>query len=126
LYFLVRGEVEVSKRDAEGQVHILAHLSSGTLLGELAWIMGTPCTASLVIRQEAQVVQLDGATLNQQLQARSPGAFKLGMALLRLLAGRLMRMNEQFLELQTKTTEFSHKKGEIERLRERIVHDWSF
>jgi CRP-like cAMP-binding protein len=88
--------------------------------------MGTPCTASLVIRQEAQVVQLDGATLNQQLQARSPGAFKLGMALLRLLAGRLMRMNEQFLELQTKTTEFSHKKGEIERLRERIVHDWSF
>jgi SulP family sulfate permease len=126
LYFLVSGEVEVTKRDAEGQAHRLAQLSSGTLLGELAWIMGTPCTASVVVRQQAQVVQLDGATLGKQLQARSPGAFKLGVALLRLLASRLMRMNEQFLALDPKTNSISHKKSEIERLRERILHDWSF
>ena len=63
-------------------------------------------------------------SLTRQLQERSPGAFKLGVALLRLLAGRLLRMNEQFLELQSKTE--GHQKSEIERLRERILHDWSF
>jgi SulP family sulfate permease len=126
VYFLLSGEVEITKKDAEGHAHVLAHFSKGTLLGELAWIMGTPCTASMQVRQEAQVICLDAETLNEQLQARSPGAFKLGITLLRLLAGRLMRMNDQFLQLQTKTNGIGHKKSEIERLRERILQDWSF
>lgn len=124
LYFLVSGEVEVMKKGRDGRPHVLAHLSGGTLLGELSWIMGTPCGASLKARQKTLVVRLDGATLTRQLQERSPGVFKLGMALLKLLASRLMRMNDQFLELQTKTD--GHKKSEIERLRERILNDWSF
>lgn len=124
LYFLLSGEVEVTKKDANGRAHVLAHLSSGTLLGELSWIMGTPCGASLEARQETLTVRLDGATLTRQLQDRSPGAFKLGLSLLKLLASRLMRMNDQFLALQTKNN--GHKKSEIERLRERILNDWSF
>jgi CRP-like cAMP-binding protein len=88
--------------------------------------MGTPCTANIEVRQEALVVRLDGDTLTQQLQARSLGAFKLSVALLKLLASRLMRMNDQFLELQTQTNGNGSKKSEIERLRERILHDWSF
>lgn len=126
LYFLVQGEVAVSKRGAEGAAHVLAHLSDGTLLGELSWIMGSPCTANIEVQQEALVIQLNGETLTRQLQSRSPGAFKLGIALLRLLAGRLLRMNDQFLALQTQTNGNGRKKGEIERLRERMLHDWSF
>lgn len=126
LYFLVSGEVEISKKDPAGHRQELARLGSGTLLGELSWIMGTPCTANIEVRQEAFVVQLDGNILTQQLQARSLGAFKLGVTLLRLLAGRLIRMNDQFLELQTKTNGNGSKKSEIERLRERILQDWSF
>jgi CRP-like cAMP-binding protein len=126
LYFLVSGEVGISKKDHEGRPHELARLGSGTLLGELSWIMGTPCTANIEVRQAALVVQLDGDTLTQQLQARSLGAFKLGVTLLRLLASRLIRMNDQFLELQTQTNGNGSKKSEIERLRERILHDWSF
>lgn len=124
LYFLLSGEVEVTKKDAHGRAHALAQLSSGALLGELSWIMGTPCGASLEARQETLAVCLDGTSLTRQLQDRSPGAFKLSLALLKLLASRLLRMNDQFLALQTKTT--GHKKSEIERLRERILNDWSF
>jgi CRP-like cAMP-binding protein len=126
LYFLVSGEVEISKKDSEGVSHVLAHLNQGTLLGELSWIMGTPCSVNIEVLQEVLAIRLDGHTLTQQLQAHSPGAFKLGVALLRLLAGRLMQMNDQFLNLRTKTNGNGHKKGEIERLRERILHDWSF
>jgi CRP-like cAMP-binding protein len=124
LYFLINGEVEVTKKDHNGRAHVLARLSGGTLLGELAWIMGTPCGTSLQARQETLMVQLDGSILTQELQERSPGAFKLGMALLKLLASRLVRMNEQFLELQIKAG--GPQKSEIERLRERVLHDWSF
>ena len=124
LYFLVSGEVEVTKRDRSGQAHVLSQLSGGTLLGELSWITDAPYGASVQARQEALAVCLDGATLSRQLQQRSPGAFKLGVALLRLLASRLVRMNEQVVELHTKAN--GHKKSEIERLRERILHDWSF
>jgi CRP-like cAMP-binding protein len=126
LYFLVSGEVAISKTDPDGRSQELARLGGGTLLGELSWIMDTPCSTSMEVRQEAFVVRLDGDTLTRQLQTRSPGAFKLSVALLKLLASRLMRMNDQFLELQTKANGNGHKKGEIERLRERILHDWSF
>lgn len=126
LYCLVSGEAEVSKTDRLGRSHPLARLGSGTLIGELSWIMDTPCAASVQARQECAVIRLDGQTLTKQLHERSPGAFKLGVALLRLLAGRLMHMNDQFLEIQTTTHPVEQQKSEIERLRERILHDWSF
>ncbi|MGE0684015.1 MAG: cyclic nucleotide-binding domain-containing protein [Candidatus Binatia bacterium] len=126
LYFLVSGEIEVLKKGTDGDTHVLASLTNGALLGELSWIMGTPCTASLKARKETSVILLTGNILTQQLQERSPGAFKLSIALLRLLAGRLMRMNDQFLESQAKPNGNGNKKSEIERLRERILHDWSF
>jgi CRP-like cAMP-binding protein len=126
LYFLLSGEVEIAKKDADGQSHVLARLSGGTLLGELAWVMHTPCTTTIKVLQETSAIRLNGASLAQQMQERSPGAFQLSLALLRLLAGRLLRMNDQFLELQTKANGNGHKKGEIERLRERILQDWSF
>lgn len=126
LYFLIKGEVEVLKKGADGGVHVLANLTSGALLGELSWIMGTACTTSLRARKDTSVILLNGSTLTQQLQERSPGAFKLSIALLRLLASRLIRMNDQFLESQTKPNGNENKKSEIERLRERILQDWSF
>jgi CRP-like cAMP-binding protein len=126
LHFLISGEVEVSKKDPAGHTHTLANLRGGALVGELSWIMGTPCTANLKTIQHTVTVRLNGDALNRRLQERSPGAFKLSVALLRLLASRLLRMNDQFLELQTKTTGNGHKKSEIERLRERILQDWSF
>jgi len=49
---------------------------------------------------------------------------KFNTALLKLLASRLTRMNEQILESQVQLD--TQKKGEIERLRERILRDWSF
>lgn len=126
LYFLVHGEVEVSKKDLTGNAHVLATLSDGALLGELSWIMGAPCTASLKALKETFIVRLDGKALSKQLKERSPGAFKLSIALLRLLASRLVRMNNQFLEAQTRPNSGGNKKSEIERLRERILQDWSF
>jgi CRP/FNR family transcriptional regulator, cyclic AMP receptor protein len=126
LYFLTSGEVEVLKKGADGDTHVLASLTNGALLGELSWIMGTPCTASLKARKDTSVILLNGCTLTKQLQEHSPGAFKLSIALLRLLAGRLMRMNDQFLKSQAKPNSNGNKKSEIERLRERILQDWSF
>jgi CRP-like cAMP-binding protein len=126
LYFIISGEVEVLKKGADGNTHVLASLTTGALLGELSWIMGTPCTTSLKACKETSVILLNGNSLTKQLQEHSPGAFKLSIALLRLLASRLLRMNDQFLESQAKPNSKGNKKSEIERLRERILQDWSF
>ncbi len=128
LYFLLSGEVEIVKKDPDRQPHVLARLGSGTLLGELAWVLQTPCTTTIKVLQATSAIQLNGVALTQQLQERSPIAFKLNTALLQLLASRLLRMNDQFLALQTKANGNGngHKKSEIERLRERILQDWSF
>ena len=124
LYFVVSGQVEVGKKGQDGASRAITQLSEGALLGELSWITGAPYSASVQVTQDAVVVCLDGAELTQQLQKNAAGAPKFNTALLRLLAGRLMRMNEQVLEWQAKLD--GQKKGEIERLRERILRDWSF
>jgi CRP-like cAMP-binding protein len=124
LYFVVSGQVEVSKKAKNGGTHALTQLSDGALLGELSWITGASYGASVQAKQETVVIRLDGTDLARQLQKNSAGAGKFSAALLKLLAGRLTRMNEQVLESQAKLDD--QKTGEIERLRERILRDWSF
>ena len=124
LYFVVDGQVEISKRAKNGESYVITQLSDGALLGELSWITGTSYGASVQTKQETVVIRLDGAELTRQLQKNSAGAQKFHVALLKLLAGRLTRMNEQVLESQAKLDD--QKTGEIERLRERILRDWSF
>jgi len=126
LYFLFHGEVEVTKKDDTGNAHVLATVGDGALLGELSWLTGAPCSASLKVLKDTFTVRLNGEALSKQLQERSPGAFKLSVSLLRLLASRLVRLNDQFLESQARPNGNGNKKSEIERLRERILQDWSF
>ncbi len=124
LYFVVSGQVEISKKGKDGAPHVITQLNDGALLGELSWITGAAYGASVQAKQETVVIRLDGPDLAQQLQKNSAGAEKFSAALLKLLAGRLTRMNEQVLESQAKLDD--QKTGEIEQLRERILRDWSF
>jgi hypothetical protein len=75
-------------------------------------------------KQETVVIRLDGGHVTRQSHNNSAAARKFTAALLKMLAGRLMHMNEQVLDLQVNLE--GQKKGEIERLRERILRDWSF
>jgi CRP-like cAMP-binding protein len=40
LYFVVSGQVEISKKGKDGEVRVITQLGDGTLLGELSWITG--------------------------------------------------------------------------------------
>ena len=124
LYFVVSGQVEISKKGKDGEVRVITQLGDGTLLGELSWITGASYSASVQAKQETVVVRLDGTELTRQFQQHSVGVRKFNTALLKLLASRLTRMNEQILESQVQLD--TQKKGEIERLRERILREWSF
>jgi CRP-like cAMP-binding protein len=124
LYFVVSGQVEVSKKGRDGTPYVITQLGDGALLGELSWITGSQYGASVQSTQDTVVIRLDGREVSRQLQKNFIGAIKFHTALLKLLAGRLSRMNEQVLESQIQLD--TQKKGEIERLRERILRDWSF
>ena len=124
LYFIVSGQVEISKKGKDGEIRVITQLGDGTLLGELSWITGASYGASVQAKQETVVVRLDGAELTRQFRQHSAGVRKFNTALLKLLASRRTRMNEQSLDTQTQLD--TQKKGEIECLRERILRDWSF
>lgn len=124
LYFVVSGQVEVSKKGKDGAPYVITQLGDGTLLGELSWITGASYSASVQAKQETVVIRLDGTELTRQFHQNSVGARKFTTALLKLLANRLTRMNEQVLDSQAQLD--TQQKGEIERLRERILRDWSF
>jgi len=124
LYFVVSGQVEISKKGKNGTTYVITQLNDGALLGELSWITGASYSASVQAKQATGVIRLNGTELTRQLQKNSAGAQKFHVAVLKLLAGRLTRMNEQVLEFQVNFDD--QKTGEIERLRERILRDWSF
>lgn len=124
LYFVVSGQVEVSKKGKDGTPYVITQLGDGTLLGELSWITGASYSASVQAKQETVVIRLDGPQLTRQFQQYSSGAHKFTTALLKLLASRLTHTNELVLESLIQL--YTQKKGEIECLRERILRDWSF
>lgn len=124
LSFVVRGQVEVSKKGKDGTPYVITQLGAGTLLGELSWITGASYSASVQAKQEAIVIRLDGTELTRQFQQNSVGVRKFTAGLLKMLASRFLHMNEQVLESLVQLD--TQKKGEIERLRERILRDWSF
>jgi CRP/FNR family transcriptional regulator, cyclic AMP receptor protein len=66
LYFVVSGQVEISKKGKDGEVRVITQLGDGTLLGELSWITGASYSASVQAKQETVVVRLDGAELTRQ------------------------------------------------------------
>lgn len=124
LYFVVSGQVEVSKTGKDGSSHPLTQLTDGSLLGELSWITAATYSASVYTTQETIVIRLDGGDVTRQLHDNCAGARKFTVALLKMLAARFMRMNEQVLDLHVNLD--GQKKGEIAQLRERIIRDWSF
>lgn len=125
LYLIVDGEVEVSRVGSGKQSSPVATIGPGAILGELSWISGTAPTATVRCVRPTVALRLDGSELTRQLDERHAGATKLVLALLRVLAGRLLVLNEELASI-TSGAKRTHAMSEVEGLRERMLRDWSF
>jgi CRP-like cAMP-binding protein len=101
LWVLLSGSVEVVKRDGAGHQQVLATLQAPTVLGEASLLLEDgPRSASALAVTELSLLRVPGLEFRRLLAAQDLAALKLTVVLGRVLALRLVQMNERLIAVQ--------------------------
>ncbi len=100
MYVLERGEVEVRVRSDEGHDVVLAHLSNGAVIGEMALLSGGPRSATVVSVSQTQGFFLSRAEFEGLRKRGRSCAYKIVLQLARILDARLRQLEERFQQLK--------------------------
>ena len=90
MYVVQAGEVEIRRLVGETE-RVLAVLSPGEFLGEMAILNGRPRSATAVVRTDARLVVIEGKTFEAMLRARP----EIALRIIKALALRLESANQQ-------------------------------
>lgn len=58
LFVVVKGQVQVAKKDDDGEPFVLAHLGPGEVFGEMALVLDRPAAASVITTESCLLLQL--------------------------------------------------------------------
>ena len=89
LCLLLSGRVEIIKEDHDGVGQVVARVSPGRAIGEMAVIDGETRSATCVAREAAEIAVLDKARFEALMQAYPVLGNKLLLRIARLLSQRL-------------------------------------
>ena len=96
--FVVRGQLNIVKRNAEGQDIILAHLRAGDSMGEMALIDQQPRSASVIAAEDSALIVLTRKGFDH-LRKRAPDtAVKVLENMARLLSNNLRNTSAQLAQ----------------------------
>ena len=95
---LLEGTVEVVKEDG-GTAVVIASVEAPSVLGEMSLITDRPHSATVRARSSCDFRLLTRAQFDRLLQAESLAAYKVVATLADVIAWRLSRMDEKFVEL---------------------------
>lgn len=96
MYFVVRGEVEVHKHDAERSI-LLAALGAGAMFGEMSFWDGAPASADVIARSDATLALLWRDQLPENF-ATTPLFAHLADHVARVAVARLRENNDRYVE----------------------------
>ncbi len=96
---VLEGRVEVLRRDKAGVQRAIAELGPGEILGEMSLLLELPRSATVRAVTPLRVFAMDQAAFQELVDQDDPATLKLGLALSRILAMRLMRLNDRVLDL---------------------------
>lgn len=99
LMVLLDGEVEVLRRDPTGVQRTLGKAGPGEVLGEMSLLLELPRTATVQALSELRVFAMDQPAFQDLVDDGDPAVLKLGLALSRMLAGRVLRLSERVTKL---------------------------
>jgi CRP/FNR family transcriptional regulator, cyclic AMP receptor protein len=101
LWVMLEGSVEVLKRDSAGHHQVLALLQAPTVLGEASLLLEDgPRSASALAVSNLSLLRVPGSEFRRLLEAQDLAALKLTLVLARVLALRLMQMDERLVAVQ--------------------------
>ena len=116
LMVLLDGTVEIFKDGTE----VLATIAAPTVLGEISLLTEGPHTASVRAQTACEFSLLTTTQFHRLLREESLAAYKVIATLADVLARRLHRMDEKFVEV-TRRSASAH----AEELKQRLFTDWS-
>ena len=90
MYVIHSGEVEIRRIVGETE-RVLAVLTAGEFLGEMAILNGRPRSATAVVRTDSRLFVIEGKTFEAMLRARP----EIAMRIIKTLALRLEGANQQ-------------------------------
>jgi len=123
IYYLVEGEVEVFLDGDDGERVELAVIAAPAVVGELEALTGGPRAANVRTRTPARFLEMGFDRLRTRFQAGDPATLKVFFHTARVIARRLIAMNEKFAELQQTPGARHH---DLRDFQEKLLNEWTF
>lgn len=106
MYIIERGEVAITKASLGGDDVRVAYLGDGSVVGEMALIVGSPRTASVEAVAETRVYRLSGRDFDSLRRQRSVAAYKILTKLLVTLGDRRQRVLNRLDEIHENPADY--------------------
>ena len=125
LFVLLDGTVEVVKEGGTGEVVVVASIEAPSVLGEMSLITDRPHSATVRARTKCEFRLLTRPQFDRLLQAESLAAYKLVATLADVIAWRLNRMDEKFVEL-SRLGEYPQPVEELAMFKQKLFNEWNY
>jgi CRP-like cAMP-binding protein len=129
VYLLISGEVQIRIERSDGSPHTLVTLGPGAIIGEMGPLTDAPRGATCLASTDTHLAELPYRALDAGLANGDRWASRFLMATAKVLAQRLAALNRETLSVITeleKSKTNVRTKDELERLRERLLTEWTF
>jgi CRP/FNR family transcriptional regulator, cyclic AMP receptor protein len=125
LFVLLDGTVEVVKEGGRGGAVMIASVEAPSVLGEMSLITDRPHSATVRARTNCEFRLLTRAQFDRLLQAESLAAYKVVATLADVIAWRLNRMDEKFVEL-SRRGEIAQPVEELAMFKQKLFNEWNY
>jgi CRP-like cAMP-binding protein len=126
VFGLNAGQVKVTKRDEGGAERRLAVLEPGTVIGEIALVLGEPRSATVRATEEgAELLCIDGDQFREMLDDDDLAAYKVEHNILRMLGRRQSALNAELMDMMDPDeADDAASAPDVADLRDRLLDKW--
>ncbi len=126
LFVLTSGRVEVSKHilgHGDRLLAVLEATNGRTVVGERGLLGDSEASATVRASGEVRAVKVPRDTFRVMIREGRPAAYKLAYRIARILAERLVRLNEEVVET---VREIEHRgETDLEVFRDKLMTEWT-
>ena len=129
VYLLISGEVQIQIEDSDRSSRNLVRLGPGAILGEMGPLTSEPRGATCIACTDTHLAQLPYSALNAGLERGDRWATRFLLATAKVLAQRLAALNKETLSIVARLEKSKSEvraEDELERLRRRLLTEWTF
>lgn len=131
MYLLISGEVEIRIETPGQPPRSLVTLGPGAILGEIGPLTDEPRGATSVARGDTLLAELPYGALHAGLERGDRWATRFLTAIAKVLAQRLATLNKETISImaqleKSRSSTRPPVEDELERLRRRLLTEWTF